>query len=448
MRHAGFTLVEFIGVIAIVAILASFSIAAVHKQMIETRREAEDVSLKGLAEGLSNVVRFNFTVPSSSTWATAVAGQLNRSLNDIGTNSMGNTRAVMVDPTFQIGNPALPFSSLPFTQSLAGSRQVNNLNYVLLSSLADPLPSLTGVTFSNLWNSADDALPTGWPATWKGKPEDLRRERITLTGLFFRLVLNNLDTTNTAWWGMDGAATNVTLAPGGRKEVWVIDGTTLNLCDNTAALAARDILHADASYIFMNNRWVQSIVPIASVGGGTTETLVETVDGFVEAIDNTAEPGAGGSGGGGDDHDDDHYGDCDHDDNGDGWHDDDDDHDGWDDHDSDHDGRCNDHDSGWQTWGNNGHGNNQDGVDSSNPGNGGGGPNGANDPSGEFDDEIPGRNPTANPRAVVESCFNFMRSYTSWSKNTGCSKNGRAVHHYNEVITQLERVRATSNSCP
>ncbi|RYD68709.1 MAG: hypothetical protein EOP83_00210 [Verrucomicrobiaceae bacterium] len=37
---------------------------------------------------------------------------------------------------------------------------------------------------------------------------------------------------------------------------------------------------------------------------------------------------------------------------------------------------------------NNGHGNNLDGVDSSNPGNGSGGPNGAIDPSGGVDDEV------------------------------------------------------------
>ncbi|MBW2412972.1 MAG: hypothetical protein JRG76_00560 [Deltaproteobacteria bacterium] len=37
--------------------------------------------------------------------------------------------------------------------------------------------------------------------------------------------------------------------------------------------------------------------------------------------------------------------------------------------------------------GNNGHGNNDDGVDSSNPGQGGGGPTGADDPSAGVDDE-------------------------------------------------------------
>jgi len=39
---------------------------------------------------------------------------------------------------------------------------------------------------------------------------------------------------------------------------------------------------------------------------------------------------------------------------------------------------------------NNGHGNNADGVDSSNPGQGGGGPNGAIDESGSVDDEAGG----------------------------------------------------------
>ncbi len=39
---------------------------------------------------------------------------------------------------------------------------------------------------------------------------------------------------------------------------------------------------------------------------------------------------------------------------------------------------------------NNGHGNNEDGVDSSNPGQGKGGPNGGVDPSGDVDDEAGG----------------------------------------------------------
>lgn len=430
-RRAGFSLVELIGVIAIVAILASFSLAAVHRQMVEANRDAEQASLRSVAAGLSNVVRLNLTVPSSSTWVTAVAAQLNRNANDIGTNSLGNTRVMMIDPTFSIGAPASPFASLPYTQTIAGSRQVQNLNVILISSLAAPLPSLVGVTFSNVWNSPDSSLPAGWPATWTGPAADLRRERVTLSGLFYRLVMNNLDATNTATWGMDGGSTPTTLSSNSRKELWVIDGTTLDLYDSTGVLFSRDILHADASYIYMNGRWVQAIVPTTVPAAAPADQLVTTVDTFLATQNSTAAGGStaggstGGTGGTGDDDDDD---------------DDDDDH-GWD-------------EEWYDGWGqhhhvhhNNGHGNNTDGVDSSNPGNGGGGPNGTTDPSGTVDDER-GCHPDANPRAVVENCFNFMRSYTSWSKTTGCTKTGRATDQYSQVCAQRDQVKNSVRKCP
>ena len=93
----------------------------------------------------------------------------------------------------------------------------------------------------------------------------------------------------------------------------------------------------------------------------------------------------------------------------DGGDDHDDDHDGWGDHDYDHDGWDDDDHSLGSTR---------------------------------------GCNPKANPRTVVESCFNFMRSYTSWSKNHGCSKTGRAASQYEQVCAQREQVRSASNSCP
>lgn len=434
--QGGFTLVEFVGVIAIVAILASFSIAAIHRQVIETRRDAEDISLRGIAGGLSNVVRFNLTVPSSSTWVAAVASQLNRSQNEIGTNSLGNTRVVMVDPNFVIGSPASAFSSLPFTQTIAGSRQVQNLNFIILSSLADPLPSLVGVAYTNVWNSADSSLPTGWPASWKGKPEDLKRERVTLTGMFYRLVLNNMDSTNSAVWHMDGGSATTTLAPNTTKEIWVVDGTTLNLHETGGTLTTRDILHADASYLFMNNRWVQTVVPLTVAGGNPAATLVETTDVFLTTHNDTAAAAADGAAVEGpydcEDTDNDHDGwgdhdwwhsrgrhgrnhcgrwttnyDNDHDCNNDGWDDHDCNHDGWDDHDADHSHRDDDEE------GHNGH-----------------------------------CNPKANPKAVVENCFNFMRSYTSWAKNSGCAKTGNATQQYNQVCSHREQVRTSVKHCP
>jgi len=61
---------------------------------------------------------------------------------------------------------------------------------------------------------------------------------------------------------------------------------------------------------------------------------------------------------------------------------------------------------------NNGHGNNEDGVDVSNPGQGGGGPNGEVDLSGEIDDEIHGK--LKNVEMPVE--LMWSRSNSAWER--------------------------------
>lgn len=454
-RRTGFTLIEFVGVIAIIAILTGYGLVSVQRKLIENRREAEAVSLQGIAAGLSNVVRLNFSVPSSSTWGTAVAAQLNRGLAEILTNSLGNARVVMVDPTFQLGNPALPFSSLPFTQTIAGSREPRNLNFVVLSSLDAPLPSLTGITFSNVWNSADEALPTGWPTSWKGKPDDLRRQRVTLTGLFYRLVLNNLDATNNATWGMGTGVTN-NILPNTRKEFWVVDGTAVDLHGQTGTLFARDILHADASYIYMAGRWVQAVVPATLAINDPAVALIETTDTFLNTSNNTAQTGSTDTG----------VPDttvtagvcsgckasvsvrfngctnsvyvtsckdlsnvvlemC--------------------------DGTRHKYDN---LDGHSGTFNSPNGLNivrvwvKSGCYMSGDGPGYGWRVEGPCNSDNCGPSlPAATPAAVVEAAFNCVRGFTTWSNNTGCSKTGNAASSYNQLISHRNNLRDASNSC-
>ena len=72
--------------------------------------------------------------------------------------------------------------------------------------------------------------------------------------------------------------------------------------------------------------------------------------------------------------------------------------------------------------GNNGHGNNVDGVDVSNPGQGGGGPNGEIDPSGGFDDEIHNlTDPATNP-APANNMHNATEgAVLSWTAAPGAT---------------------------
>ena len=64
--------------------------------------------------------------------------------------------------------------------------------------------------------------------------------------------------------------------------------------------------------------------------------------------------------------------------------------------------------------GNSGHGNNEDGVDSSNPGQGGGGPTGGVDPSGDFDDELKDKFDVVN----YEGTFSNLGDYATHNFKT------------------------------
>ncbi len=453
--RSGFTLIEFVGVIAIIAILTGYGIVSVQRRLIENRREAEGVSLQGIVTGLSNTVRLNFTVPSSATWVSAVASQLNRSQSEIRINSMGNTRVMMVNPRFKVGSPGLPFSRLPYTQTIAGSREPRDLDFILLSSLDGPLPSLSGVDFEDVWDSTDDALPHDWPESWKGKPEDLLRQRVTLTGLFYRLILNNLDATNNATWGMGTGVTN-NILPNSRKELWVVDGTAVDLHSQSGGLFARDILHADASYVYMAGRWVQAVVPATLAINDPAVSLIETTDTFLNTDNNTTETGNTGS--------------------------------------SIPDttavaGVCVDCQSevsvrfngctnsvyvtsckdlsnvvlemcdgtrykydnltGLTGTFNSPNGQNivrvwvKSGCYQSGDGPGYGWRVDGPCNTGNCGPTLP----AATPASVVEAAFNCIRGFTTWSNNTGCSKTGNSVSTYNQLISHCNNLKSASNSC-
>jgi hypothetical protein len=212
-----------------------------------------------------------------------VAGHLSRSTNQIARTRQGHTRVLLFDPNFRIG-PSVT-NTLPFVQSPTGSVLPSNARAVVVSSIASALPTLTATNFAALWNAASGTLPAGW-ANWGGSASDLRIERLDFSRLFRRVILNNLDSTAAAPYGVDG--TNiVTIAPLQQVEGWFVDTSQVNLYFNTLALQARETLAEDTSYVFENGRWGRSVT--YGTGAGSTE-LAELVDAFVDTPPSRAAP--------------------------------------------------------------------------------------------------------------------------------------------------------------
>jgi prepilin-type N-terminal cleavage/methylation domain-containing protein len=146
---AGFTLVEMIGVLAIVAILASFIAPNVINQLKAAKRDAEDEQLATIAKGIELYVRQTRSFPVTLTvlspdYVPIALGQLT-------TNPNGFLRYFFVQPNMSGFTNATGL----LTTALADAR------FILITHLAQNVnPSIvTDADFETWWNTDETGTP-------------------------------------------------------------------------------------------------------------------------------------------------------------------------------------------------------------------------------------------------------------------------------------------------
>lgn len=253
-RH-GFTLIEFIGVLAILAIAAAIITPSIVRRIDEAARTRERSDAATIKDALRQSVLRNRTVPAYGTMPTAAAADLVLPLASITNTPRRTARAFVVDPALTLG------TGLPYTQGAAGlAAPPTNARMVLVSSVGRPLPIAGGVSgsaadFNALWNAAKDSVPGGsaW-STWTGRGEDLVIERLDFGKLFHKIVLVNADVSGPGQYSIDNfGMANV---PGlSRVVTYLLKGTPVSLYRPDTALDVREIVREDASYVYQNRRW-------------------------------------------------------------------------------------------------------------------------------------------------------------------------------------------------
>src|SRR5689334_3602689 len=98
IRATGFTLIEMIGALAVIAILASLMVPVVIRQIDRAAWNQEVINLGAVSNAVVLQALRNKTVSSGNTWYTDSAAWLNMSPNAIATNARGFSRAFVVDP--------------------------------------------------------------------------------------------------------------------------------------------------------------------------------------------------------------------------------------------------------------------------------------------------------------------------------------------------------------
>ncbi|MDH7501779.1 MAG: type II secretion system protein [Verrucomicrobiota bacterium] len=194
-RPAAWSLIEMIGVMAIIAVLSLAIAPALMKQITQANKEAETKMLERLADGLQRSILREHRIPGSTDFAQAIARELGLDQASVLYNRAGQQRVCLIHPGMRIGPNGN--SSLPFTQDWQGSVAPTNARVMLISSLSVPLP--TGIqsgpapsadAFENIWDTAEDNVPSGWTG-WGGSGALLIIRRINLGLLFVQVALNN-----------------------------------------------------------------------------------------------------------------------------------------------------------------------------------------------------------------------------------------------------------------
>jgi prepilin-type N-terminal cleavage/methylation domain-containing protein len=177
--NAGFTLLEMIGVMAVMAILAATTVPSVLQSIELATVRSEAKTLESLVPHIQRYTSNNTTLLSSSNWTTQLSNYTDLSSNDLLRNKRGRTRIYLMDATT---NRAMILSVVSPKTALA-------------------LPtSLSSANFALVWDTPDNVIPTtvswsGWNA-WNGvrnSEHALVIQRIHLGNELqtFQLTINN-----------------------------------------------------------------------------------------------------------------------------------------------------------------------------------------------------------------------------------------------------------------
>jgi hypothetical protein len=324
-RRGGYTIIEFIGVLAIMAILVSMLIPVVLNDLDAAAVTAETANLTTIQNALVFEITHNFEIPGTNEWAPILANSLMIPTGSVTRNARGYNRAYVWDTGGFAG------LSLPYFQTNGLAAVPGDPRLMIISSISTNVPIGSGGMDSNdftaIWNTLPGNIPSSWNTSsnvWNGNAGDLIIQRVNLQPLFCRVVLNAIDTNdfgsvtiqsglNTSYfmciltnslnttnalatvWNLAGgllstlgAATLTGPAPTSQVPqaftAWYIQGTVLNLYDTNNGvfypnLESQAVVQSDCSYVFEDEAWRGLLCgwgtngPIIGVAGTSTNSV-------------------------------------------------------------------------------------------------------------------------------------------------------------------------------
>ncbi len=224
-QTTGFTLMELIGVMAIMAILSAALAPSVFDLINDAYADQEIENLETLAANLETYLQQTKTLPSSNrnVWSAALANVSDLPVERVLRNRRGFLRTLYFDPRFLTTGDS-NFGG--FTQSTGLAIAPPSPRVMLISDLNGnaPQPSMSTAVFDAIWNQDAGATVI--------ESSDLQIVRLNLGDHFHRVTLVN-SATSQAGFSLDGGARAAIAANNGATdgivERYIVVGTRLEL---------------------------------------------------------------------------------------------------------------------------------------------------------------------------------------------------------------------------
>lgn len=253
----GFTLIELIGSMAVIAILAAAIAPSVIDDVKRARRDKESQQLGVLRDHLERYIVTVKQIPQrpAAAWTAAIASMATLPLSKVEFNERGFRRGYYVDPRFFTGTDTAFHG---YTQQAGLSNPPVSPRIMLVSLLTANAPAAptTNAAFSAIWDQTGAATLVESP--------DVKIERLNLRSAFQRLIFSNEQSAQTAYQLEAGAQNAIPAASGaidGLLTRYVIVNTRVGLYANPFPGGALDqvfIADEDKDYAFqlVGSQWL------------------------------------------------------------------------------------------------------------------------------------------------------------------------------------------------
>lgn len=213
-RQQGFTLMELIGVMAIMAVLAAVLAPSLTDGIDRAYAAVEEENLETLIGSLEQHILINKQIPRSTAadWTAAVAAYADLTREEVEFNQRGFRRRLYVDPQFFSSTE----SNFPgYSQTTGLSSRPYSPRLMLVSDLNRNAPNPPGsaADFAAIWDQSGGAVVS--------ESSKVKVVRLNLSGRFHRLLLTNGHAQQASYALEGGAAAPVPAAVSG------VDGTLI-----------------------------------------------------------------------------------------------------------------------------------------------------------------------------------------------------------------------------